>query len=263
MTELRKVRARKISSPSSFLIFPPSRQKNRKTAIRGKRKNQNVKKDWNSSSGWSATLHASDCGWILRLVILLHLLLQPSSLPTTTKKTRKKTKRHTRKYRKKKEQTRNKKIPSAFLSTSSSSSPSRSELHAIHVELVKSRKMQPECTRERARSAAKERGDCGAYLYNGGDRCERGLGHKGIIKPTGNGHVVVTRRPMYVKTVIVIHSIVKSRKVKTKIIIIFIIIINIITWVFFNYLFIYNNKTKMQELDQNQCTWLYFLFLFQ
>jgi nitrogen fixation/metabolism regulation signal transduction histidine kinase len=43
MTELRKVRARKISSPSSFLIFPPSRQKNRKTAIRGKRKYQNVK----------------------------------------------------------------------------------------------------------------------------------------------------------------------------------------------------------------------------
>jgi hypothetical protein len=45
---------------------------------------------------------------------------------------------------------------------------------------------------------------------------KRGLGHKGIIKPTGNGHVVVTRRPMYVKTVIVIHSIVKSQKVKTK-----------------------------------------------
>lgn len=145
--------------------------------------------------------------------------LAPAKLSSHTKKNSEKNKKHTRKYRKKKEHTRNKKILSAFLSTSSSSSsssPSQSELRAIHVELVKSRKAQPECTRERARCAAKERGECGAYLYNGGDRCERGLGHKGIIKPTGNGHVVVTRRPMYVKTVIVIHSIVKSQKVKTK-----------------------------------------------
>lgn len=107
MTELREVRARKISSPSSSLIFPLSRQKNPKTAIRGKRKIQNVKKDWNSSSGFSATLHASDCGWILRLVILLHLLLQPSSLPTP-KKNSEKNKKHTRKYRKKRAHTKQK-----------------------------------------------------------------------------------------------------------------------------------------------------------
>jgi len=130
--------------------------------------------------------------------------LAPAKLSShTKKKTRKKNKKHTRKYRKK-EHTRNKKNPAAFLSTSSSSSSSsassRSELRAIHVELVKSRKAQPECTRERPRSAAKERSDCGAYLFHGGDRCERGLGDRGIIKPTRNGHVVVTRRPMYVKT---------------------------------------------------------------
>jgi hypothetical protein len=136
--------------------------------------------------------------------------LAPAKLSShTNKKLGKKNKKtHQKIQEKKKEHTQNKKIPSAFLSTSSSSSsssPSRSELHAIHVELVKSRKVQPECTRERARCAAKERGDSGAYLYHDGDRCERGVGHVGIIKPTGNGHVVVTRRPMYVKTLIVIH----------------------------------------------------------
>jgi len=38
-----EVRARKISSPSSSLIFPSSRQKNRKTTICEKRKIQNAK----------------------------------------------------------------------------------------------------------------------------------------------------------------------------------------------------------------------------
>jgi hypothetical protein len=38
-------------------------------------KNSERKKYWNLSSGFSATLHVSDCGRILRLVILLHLLL--------------------------------------------------------------------------------------------------------------------------------------------------------------------------------------------
>ncbi len=108
MTELREVRTRKISSPSSSLIFPPSQQKKRKTAIRAKRKIQNVKNYWNSSSGFSATLHASDCGWILRLVILLHLLIQPSSLPTPKKKTRKKTKKTRQKIQKKRAQTKQK-----------------------------------------------------------------------------------------------------------------------------------------------------------
>jgi hypothetical protein len=153
MIELREVRARKISSPSSSLIFPPSRQKNRKTAIRGKRKNRNAKNTEirvlvGVRHYMQATVGEYWDSWFSSISCSSQALFPRKN------KTRKKTKKHTRKYRKK-EHTRNKQIPSAFLSTSSSSSPSQSEVRAIHVELVKSRKAQPECTRERARCAAK------------------------------------------------------------------------------------------------------------
>jgi hypothetical protein len=139
-----------------------------------------------------------------------------SSLPTPKKKKKLgKKQKNTLENTEKKDQTRNqKKFPPPF-----SRPPPPRRLDQNCARFMSSSwncgKVQPECTRERRRCTAKERGDCGAYLYHGGDRCERGQGRIGIIKPTGNGHVEVTRRPMYVKTLIAIHSIIQSQKVKT------------------------------------------------
>lgn len=215
MIELREVRARKISSPSSSLIFPPSRQKNRKTAIRGKRKNRNAKNTeirvlvgvrhyMQATVGeyWDSWFSSISCS--------------SQALFAHKKKLGKKTKNTPENTEKKKSTHETKKFPPPF----SRPPPPPRRLNQKCARFMSSswnRGKRNQNAHENEHAAPqKERGDCGAYLYNGGDRCERGLGHIGIIKPTGNGHVVVTRRPMYVKTVIVIHSIVKSQKVKTK-----------------------------------------------